>query len=339
MGRGGIKIGPSRFLEQLPLQSVIREVLNILDPFDYINFSQASNRCRKLSTIKKSYGVCLQIKDNPEILIGDHPILYGVKWTKEKEKDGTRGDRPYPNQYHEIRVKYSENPLDSIKELYLYARSLMGIEIGFLAFRMNHFKGQCKEIVDGLHSTFRRIPNLQIVGEDQQQDELQYILDNVKCTRRLHIFANTKEGLPLKIPETITDLHIDNGSWITLDYVMNLKMSTFSLWNTNLTNEDINVIFKSWMKTISHQNMKGFKINLTNRGDFVKDGLKDIPYEIRPSIPAPNLFYSQEEGIFEVTRKDGRMATIEVSEYPSGFCVTLEVVTPKNCPQRIKGKY
>ncbi|PIC43676.1 hypothetical protein B9Z55_004325 [Caenorhabditis nigoni] len=171
-----------------------------------------------------------------------------------------------------------------MKELYLYARSLMGIEIGSLGFVMDHFNGQWREIVDGLHSTFRRIPNLQIVGEDQQQDELQYILDNVKTPSHLYIFANTIEGLPLKIPMTIEKLIIQYGSWITLDYVMSLKVRNFSLWNTNLTNEDINVIFKSWMEMKSHQNMKGFKINLTNRADFVKDGLKDIPYKMRPSI-------------------------------------------------------
>ncbi|CAO4363931.1 unnamed protein product [Caenorhabditis nigoni] len=163
----------------------------------------------------------------------------------------------------------------------------MGIEIGFLAFRMNHFKGQCKEIVDGLRSTFHRIPNLQIVGEDQQQDELQYILDNMKYSSRLEIFATTIEGLPLKIPVTTEDLFIYTGSWITLDYVMSLKMSTMVLCNTNLTNEDINVIFKSWMEMKSFQNLERFRINLTNRADFVEVGLKDIPYEKRPSITGP----------------------------------------------------
>ncbi|CAO4364030.1 unnamed protein product [Caenorhabditis nigoni] len=308
---------------------VIREVLNILDPFDYINFSQASNRCRKLSTIKKPYGVHFLIRNNPEVLIGNRPILYGVKWTKEKEKDGTRDDRPYPNQYHEIRVKYSENPLDSMKELYLYARSLMGIEIGSLGFIMDHFNGQWREIVDGLHSTFRRIPSLQIKGKDQRQDELQYILDNVKHTSHLYIFANTIEGLPLNIPMTIEKVTIQYGSWITLDYVMSLKIRNFSLWNTNLTNEDINVIVKSWIEMKSHQNLEHLEINLTNRADFVQDGLKDIPYEMRPSITELNPFYAQEEEIFEVTRKDGRMATIEVSEFPIGFFVKLNVVTPK----------
>ncbi|CAO4364049.1 unnamed protein product [Caenorhabditis nigoni] len=177
-----------------------------------------------------------------------------------------------------------------MKELYLYARRMMGIDIGFLEFSMNYFKGQCREIVDGLRSTFRGTHNLQINGKDAQPNELQYILDNMKNTNRLEIFANSKEGLPLRIPETIKQLLIDNGSWITLDYVMNLKMSTLSLWNTNLTNEDMNVIFKSWMEMKSHQNLKSFEINLTNREKFVEVALKDIPYKMRPIIAGPSVF-------------------------------------------------
>ncbi|PIC43664.1 hypothetical protein B9Z55_004317 [Caenorhabditis nigoni] len=211
-----------------------------------------------------------------------------------------------------------------MKELYLYAIKLMGIDIISVDLYMNYFKGQCKEIVDGLHSTFRRIPTLQIVGEDQQQDELQYILDSMKYTSRLEIYANTREGLPLNIPETIDDLHIDNGSWITLDYVMNSKMSTLSLWNTTLTNEDINVILKSWMEMKSHQNLKNLEIKLKNPENFVDIGLKDITYNMRPSPTGPYSSYIR-EGPFEVAR-NGRMATIEVSEYPIGFFVTM-------CPQ------
>ncbi|PIC43708.1 hypothetical protein B9Z55_004341 [Caenorhabditis nigoni] len=203
----------------------------------------------------------------------------------------------------------------------------MGIEIGFLAFRMSDFKGQCREIVDRIRSTFRGIHNLQINGKDQQQDELQYILDNMKYNCRLEILATTIERLPLKIPETIKQLLIDNGSWITLDYLMSLKMSTIELWNTNLTNEDMNVIFKSWMEMRSLQNLKSFEINLSNRGDFVEAALKDISYKKRPSITGRYSSYIR-EGPFEVTRKDGRMATIAVCEYPSEFFVAMRPQPP-----------
>ncbi|PIC43558.1 hypothetical protein B9Z55_004245 [Caenorhabditis nigoni] len=192
---------------------------------------------------------------------------------------------------------------------------------------MNDFKGQCREIVDGLRSTFRRIPTFQINGEDQRQDELQYILDNMKYTSRLEIFATTIEGLPLKIPVTTEDLFIYTGSWITLDYVMSLKMSTMVLCNTNLTNEDINVIFKSWMEMKSFQNLEHFEIDLTNRNDFVEVALKDIPYEKRPSITGPNPFYAQVDTIFEVTRRDGQKACIEVSELTQ-FFVTMRPRLP-----------
>ncbi|CAO4364032.1 unnamed protein product [Caenorhabditis nigoni] len=292
----------------------IREVLNILDPFDYINFSKASKRCRKLSTIKKSYEVFFYIRDNPEVLIGNRPIYYGVKWTKEKEKDGTRDDRTEPDQLQEIVVKYSENPSDSMKELYLYARSLMSINIGVVSFYMNDFKGKCREIFDGLRSTFHKVLIFQIHGKDQRKEELQYILDNVKCTRFLQIYATTIEELSLKVPETIDDLHIEYGSWITLDYLMSLKMSTIILRNTNLTNEDINGIYKSWMEVKSHQNLEYLEISVMNLENFVGIALKDIPYKMGPTISGHDPSYTQLEGIFEVTRKDGQTAFIGAFE-------------------------
>ncbi|CAP38592.1 Protein CBG21983 [Caenorhabditis briggsae] len=266
----------------------IREVLNVLDPFDYVNFSRASNKCRKLSTIKISFGLLhLRITDCTKLSIGNDPIHYCLGWTAEKENDGTREYVTWPDQSQEIVQKHSENPLDSMKELYLYVRSLMGINIISVDLFMNSFEGQCREIVDSLRSTFDEVTILRIFGKDQRQDEIEYILDNMKHTNQLEVNVDTMDRLPLKIPETIERLQIEFGSWLTLDYMMNLKISTIVLWNTFLTNEDLNVIFKSWMEMKSYQNLEYLEMNLRNLEDCVEVAMKDIPYEIRHSIPTP----------------------------------------------------
>ncbi|PIC43674.1 hypothetical protein B9Z55_004323 [Caenorhabditis nigoni] len=152
---------------------------------------------------------------------------------------------------------------------------------------MNYFKGQCKKVVDGLRSTFHGVPTLRVFGEDQQQDELEYILDNMNTTSSLEVNVDTMERLPLKIPETIEHLRIQFGSWITLDYVMHSKMISLVLWDTFLTNEDLNVIFKSWLELKSHQNLEYLEINLRSLEDFVEVAMKDVPYKIGNSIPTP----------------------------------------------------
>ncbi|ULU03977.1 hypothetical protein L3Y34_017044 [Caenorhabditis briggsae] len=104
-----------------------------------------------------------------------------------------------------------------MKELYLYVRSLMGINIISVDLFMNSFEGQCREIVDSLRSTFDEVTILRIFGEDQRQDEIEYILDNMKHTNQLEVNVDTMERLSLKIPETIERLQIEFGSWLTLD--------------------------------------------------------------------------------------------------------------------------
>ncbi|ULU03979.1 hypothetical protein L3Y34_017046 [Caenorhabditis briggsae] len=128
----------------------------------------------------------IQVKNRLyDVRIGNTFQFYGVEWTKEKEKDGTREYLTWPDQSQETVVKYSENPLDSMKELYLFARSLMGFAIISVDLFMNSFEGQCREIVDSLRSTFDEVTILRIFGEDQRQEEIQYILDNMKHTNQL----------------------------------------------------------------------------------------------------------------------------------------------------------
>ncbi|PIC45866.1 hypothetical protein B9Z55_005745 [Caenorhabditis nigoni] len=267
----------------------IREVLNSLDPIDYINFSRASKSCKTLSTMKKSYKVCLTIKTCPMLKIGNGVINYAVLWTKEKKEDKTRMLRTWPNEARECVFEYSENPLGAMKEFYMHARSLMGIDIDCVVLFMDDFGEQFREIVYWLNSTFREIPAIRVYGKNQQQINVQYILDNVKYKDSLKLYVKTVEMLPPEIPDTIKELRIGYGSWITLDYLMSLKMCKFALLDTYLTNEDINFFFKSWMQMKSHNNLERFEVNLTNPEDFVAIGLRDIPYEMGPTTSAPFL--------------------------------------------------
>ncbi|PIC45711.1 hypothetical protein B9Z55_005641 [Caenorhabditis nigoni] len=292
----------------------IREVLNSLDPIDYINFSRASKSCKALASIKKSYQVCLTFGICPVFMIGNGINNYAVRWTKEKQKDGTRWIKTWPDEWREYLLKYSENPLGAMKEFYMHARSLMGIDIDSVVVRMDDFEEQFREILYWLNSTFGEIPAVRVWGNNQRQEKLQYVLDNVKCKNSLKIFWKTTENLTLEIPETIKELRICYGSWITLNYLMSLKMSKFALLHTYLTNKDINFFFKSWMQMKSHKNLESFEINLTNREDFIAIGLRDIPYEMGPTIPGPYWCYTAVEGSFEITRKDGLTASICIFE-------------------------
>ncbi|ULU03002.1 hypothetical protein L3Y34_002527 [Caenorhabditis briggsae] len=174
-----------------------------------------------------------------------------------------------------------------LKKFYLDARSVMRDEIHYVTLDMDDFKGRCREIVAWLKSCCPEVLDLAVYGKNPGQEELQYVLDTLKFTNSSYFYLDTIEDLPLEIPTTIERLRIHNRSWITLGYVMHSKMSGLAFNGTNLTNQDINVFYKSWIEMKSHQNLEFFEINLMNPEDFVAVGLKDIPYEIGSPIDEP----------------------------------------------------
>ncbi|PIC39714.1 hypothetical protein B9Z55_011314 [Caenorhabditis nigoni] len=294
---------------------VIREVLKTLDPIDYINFSKASKSCKRLSTIKTRYKVSLTFTDRPAVWIGTGPVTYVMKWTDNSLIDGSRWTETCQGKSWKRRLTYSENPLSSMKEFYLYARSLMGVELDFVLMNMDDYRGECREIVDWLRSNCLESSALSVLGERHRREELQYALDNLKLKDSLKIRVTTIEQLPLVIPESIEELHITYGSWVTIEYVMSLKMRNFTFHGTKLANQELNVFYKSWIEMKSHQSLEYFEVNLTDEEDFVAVGLRGIPYEMGPPRPGPFNTYRAEGGSFEITRDDGLTATICVFQY------------------------
>ncbi|CAO4371804.1 unnamed protein product [Caenorhabditis nigoni] len=279
----------------------IREVLNTLDPIDYINFSKAAKACRILSTVKTSYKISLSFLSLPGFWVSNATHIYSVLWTKDRHKDGTRKIETWDDKQHEIVYKYSENAMDALKEfkeLYVYVRSLMSVQIDCVTFDMDKFNGRCREIVAWFRSINQEVLNLKILEKNQRQEEVQYVLDNLKFTNNSFIYLNTTQDVPLEIPNRIEGMRIRNGSWITLDYVMSLKLRQLAFDRTNLTNQDINVFYKSFIEMESNQNLVFFEINLMNPEDFVAIGLKDIPYEMGSPIDEPFPGYTPIEGSF-----------------------------------------
>ncbi|PIC40228.1 hypothetical protein B9Z55_011644 [Caenorhabditis nigoni] len=314
----------------------IREVLNTLDPIDYINFSKTSKSCRHLSTIKKPYKVKLVFAEFPLISFrNENPIEYIVRWTENREEDGTREFWEYES--FDNLYKYSENSLDALKEFkefYLYVKSLMSVEIDEVAWFMSDFNELCGKDVDWLRSNAPEFPTLFVHGFRQLSIELQYILDNVKVTNILEIYVSlslfeyNEKPLPLRIPDTIEELRIVYGSWITLDFIMNLKLRRLAFRDTYLTSQEMNVFCKSWIEMKSHHSLERFEINVSNREDFIAIGLGDIPYRMGPLRPGPYPSYVPVQGSFEVTRDDGLTASICTYLFVSGFTVIMYTRLP-----------
>ncbi|CAO4365733.1 unnamed protein product [Caenorhabditis nigoni] len=288
----------------------IREVLKVLDPIDYINFSKTSKTCRSLSTNKKPYKIELSFRGWISFVFGRGPITHAFSWIDDPEKDGTRFLRTWPDEKREYVFIHSETPFVALKTFYIYARSLLDIEVHSVVVDMDRFEEECSEVVDWLPSIWGEFSELTIFGTYIYEEELQYLLDNLKFKDSLTLFVDTCEELPLRIPDTLEKLDIQHGSWITLDYIMNLKMRKLSFRNTNLTNEDINVFFKSWLEMKSNLNLECFELNVRYPFDFVKVALRDITNKVGPPIPGITSDQTPVGQSREVTRKDGLKASI-----------------------------
>ncbi|CAO4362295.1 unnamed protein product [Caenorhabditis nigoni] len=300
----------------------IREVLSIMHPDDYINFLKVSKSCRRLSFSKKPDDVCVIFKSCPRMRFGNGRGRYSVMWKREKGSHCCNE----PVGCIDCGFEYS---LYVMKKFYLDARSVMSDEIHSVELDMDDYEGRCREIVAWLKSCCPEVLDLCVYGMKQRQEELQYVLDNLKFTNSSFIYLDTIENLPLEIPNTIEGIRIQNGLWITLNYVMRLEIRILAFNGANLTNQDINVFYKSWIEMESHQNLEFFEINLMNPEDFVAIGLRDIPYEMGSPIDEPFPYYTAIEESFEVTRNDGQKASICVYDGPNGVVACILYKTPE----------
>ncbi|UMM25850.1 hypothetical protein L5515_005500 [Caenorhabditis briggsae] len=213
---------------------------------------------------------------------GNGPGKYSVSWKKENKI----GISSCEELLGCIDCSF-RNSLYFMKKFYLDARSVMSDEIHHITLDMDDFEGRCSDIVAWLNSCCPEVADLLVYGKKQRQKELQYVLDNLKFTNNSFIYLDTVEDAPLEIPNTVEGIRIRYGSWITLDYVMSLKLRKLTFNRTNLTNQDINMFLKSWREMKSHQNLEFFEINLMNPEDFVAIGLRDIPYKMGTPIEEP----------------------------------------------------
>ncbi|PIC40129.1 hypothetical protein B9Z55_011581 [Caenorhabditis nigoni] len=246
---------------------------------------------------------------------GNGPGAYSVSWKRQRRTHCC--DEPL------LCIGCFEYKLYFMKKLYLDARSVMSDEIHSVTLDMDNFKGRCRKIVAWLKSCCPEVLDLAVYGKNPRQEELQYVLDNLKFTNSSYIYLDTIEDVPLEIPNTIERIRIQNGSWITLDYVMQLKMIGLAFNGTSLTSQDINAFYKSWIEMESHQNLDCFEINLRNPENFVTVGLRDISYKMGSPKDEPFRDYTVIEGSFEVTRKDGQKASICVYDTPNGVVACM----------------
>ncbi|CAO4364412.1 unnamed protein product [Caenorhabditis nigoni] len=315
-----------RFLD-LPIV-VTRNVLSTMDPFDILDFSRTSKRCRSYAKFKKfpSDNLIIMLEKCPHLLIEYEGNWYEFIMTDEKEKDRKRKseiDESEGIRYDTVFV-YSENIMEDFHDLYTYAISVMNKKIQCVSFWLNLLEGRIEDCVEWVKQRFPEIERIHIHGPNVPQNDVQYILDNITPTNKLRITAETNEKLPLKIEGTFEQIRIGSGSWITVDHAMNFNFPYVALMGTAITNQELNMILKNWIDMKCHLNTKQLEINLMDRKNFLDTVLENIPYEKGQPIVPVNPYHSLVEGGYDIKRSDGLTASIYICEGPQGLAMGLK---------------
>ncbi|PIC13382.1 hypothetical protein B9Z55_027773 [Caenorhabditis nigoni] len=257
-------------------------------------------------------------------MLEHNKIFYSYQMTNKKEEDGVRKTRYCGDSTFPVMLVYSENRIEDLKKLYSYASSIIKGDVDGVSIWMNEMDGQLRSAVDWLRSEISKIPILHILDGNVSQADLQYTLDSLTPTRRLRIFSETVEKLPLQIRKTCDELRIVKGSWIDLQHAMSFNYKGLALYGTELTNQDLNSIIKSWIEKRWCLNLICFKVNLVDPDNFVDVALGDITHERRELVTHPDPEFIILDGGFDIKRMDGLVASIHIFDSPFGIIMRLK---------------
>ncbi|CAL2029648.1 unnamed protein product [Caenorhabditis brenneri] len=271
---------PTKFLLLFLPRIVIEEAISMMEPFELINFSRISARTERivksLSARKRTYEMYLGIKNGPSITIRGAEVHWEFISTDDKTKNNMI--EPYSHDLL-LRYEYSDNKLQHFKENYEYIKRILNCPITAVFFELSAFVPSNRLIVDWLKSHHESVEWLIIYSRFGRDDDLKYLLNNLKATEYLQIHAQNELHFEWNnlLPENLHFLFIEALSGISFQQLMRTNSKTITLRNSKITSREINVFLKSWMMSKSHLNLESFEVNIQNHEAM--DTILDLPHE------------------------------------------------------------
>uniref|UniRef100_A0A1I7TUL1 F-box domain-containing protein n=1 Tax=Caenorhabditis tropicalis TaxID=1561998 RepID=A0A1I7TUL1_9PELO len=292
----GVVSTPPRIIKRdkfplLHLPLLAREqVFEMMTPFELIDLSLTSSRAQRAVTLfsknKFRFSVEIELDVCPSIDIkGDKRIIWRYSWTSVQSM-------AYQSKYDyflQSTQKFSETPEEDCRKWYE-----MMIK-GVLGCRITKISVCCPNIslIDWYRSQQDSIKKVSIFGGFQE--DLKYLLTNLKVSEELVLDSCYGHNFHLEIPEGPTRLFIKTSKFINYSQLLKLTAREINLYQSDLTNQEINRFLKSWMACESHLNLKNFEINVN--GPEAVNEIMDLPHE-------------KAEYDYKIKRCDGKEANI-----------------------------
>ncbi|CAL2039353.1 unnamed protein product [Caenorhabditis brenneri] len=329
-------------LLRLPILATF-EVLSTMNPFEIINFSMLSMKCKKIVKIFFRSGckfeVLLHIFANPTISIKGTQSYYAYKFTTEEKQHNIW-------EYHEedeedeacvTLMKYSTNVVESFFNLLKYIDDLMNFEkLELLHFEMCHFPLQNDLIIQEIKNIRKSTIWFDLYSEEDVGNDVIDMLNHVKGIKCLDLSAPFNKDFEIICPPSLNLLQITNSKWINLKKLLEFNSSKIAIRDSELTDMDLCTFFQSWMSSEFHLNLVKFEIDKVERETFTNISQNLSHEEFDDSVvrkySAYHILQTWEVVLewFNIKRNDGTWATIRLVQhtwYPDWL--TLEMVVEK----------
>ncbi|KAF1771472.1 hypothetical protein GCK72_003298 [Caenorhabditis remanei] len=146
-------------------------------------------------------------------------------------------------------VTYWEDKLTGLIEIGNYAREIFNQDISQV-FIGGKYAVDYRRLIDWTMETQKTLEFFQFIEHEKTPDEdLDYILENVKCTGYLSLHATPSENFrPAKHPVfNLHEIFIHYSFWIKQEDLLAMNCKTVIMRGSKLTSRDLNVFLKHWL--------------------------------------------------------------------------------------------
>ncbi|EFP12246.1 hypothetical protein CRE_04152 [Caenorhabditis remanei] len=141
-----------------------------------------------------------------------------------------------------------EDKLTGLIEIGNYAREIFNQDIYLVSIGDEH-ASDYRRLIEWTMDTQKSIEHFHFVIKKTLDEDLDYILENLKCTGSLSLSAkpskNYRTAKPLVF--NLNDIYIRKSFWITQRDLLGMNCKIITMYNSKLTSEDFNVFLKHWM--------------------------------------------------------------------------------------------
>uniref|UniRef100_A0A1I7UU32 F-box domain-containing protein n=2 Tax=Caenorhabditis tropicalis TaxID=1561998 RepID=A0A1I7UU32_9PELO len=321
-------------LLQLPLVAM-EHVLSMMSPFELINVSLASSRSKRavksISRTKKKFSVSFSnywssVSFHRHQMIWSYAIhinkddAYLYKVIHQNEED------------REMVIKVSDEPLKDVMKWYDYAREVLNCKIDSVTLKFNHPSSENRRLIDWIAAQNKTMEYMDLSSADEESnDDVKYLLERIHVTGIFNLeLKKYNDDFRMEIPGNPEWLYVSKSQFIDYEQLLRLKSPAILLWESILTNEEINRFLKSWMSCETHLQLEAIVINAVD--PISMNEIMDLPHEktndpkIAKAFNGKHFHVQVKNEMFTMKRCDGKKkATVTIENKWKGWSLFLIV--------------